>query len=268
MSVPQFLVRTAALLGEEAMVRLSRSCVAVAGLGGVGGAILTTLVRLGVGSFKIADPGVFDEPDMNRQMAATLDTMGQNKAEVYGRFITSVNPQAQVELFTDGVTDDNVKEFLDGADLLIDACDLKVEPELRLKLAAQAHTQGICDINPPILAFGAIIATQAPGGARMEIFMKAVAEARGEGTLREGLQQLFSPEHLAIMQKSMAGGTVPSNAIAVNVVGALAATEAVMILGGEAVPGYREPVRLPDILALDLVRMSHKVIDLRELLGE
>jgi hypothetical protein len=69
------------------------------------------------------------------------------------------------------------------------------------------------------------------------------------------------------MQKRMAEGMVPSNAIAVTVVGALAATEAVMILGGEAVPGYRAPVALPKILALDPVKMSHKVVDLNKLLG-
>ncbi len=267
MSVPGFLTRTAALVGEEAIERLGKSCVAVAGLGGVGGAILPSLVRLGVGGFRIADPGVFDEPDMNRQTAATLDTMGQNKAEVYDRFVKSVNPDARVELFTDGVTDDNVETFLEGADLLIDACDLKVEPELRLKLAARARARGIYDINSPIVGFGGIIATQAPDGAPMDMFMKVVAAARGEGKLHEGLLQLFTPAHLAIMQKSMADGVVPSNAVAVTVVGALAATEVVMILGGEGVPGYRKPVALPEIVAVDLVKMSHKVVNLEGLLG-
>ena len=256
MSMPGFLVRTAALLGEETMGRLGKSCVSLAGLGGVG-----------VGHFKIADPGIFDEPDMNRQTAATLETMGQNKAEVYGKFIASVNPNAKVELFTDGVTDDNVEAFLDGSDLLIDACDLKVEPALRLKLAAQARAQGLYDINSPILAFGAIVAVAAPDGMPMDPFMKIVAKARGEGKLPPLMLELFVPEHLAIMQKHMAAGLVPSNAAAATLVGALVATETVMILGGDAVPGARAPRCLQEVLAVDLARMSYRVVNVGDMVS-
>ena len=87
---------------------------------------------MGIGRFRISDPGEFDEPDLNRQWAATRNTLGRNKADVYAEFVRSVNPDAEVDILPGGVTEDNVEAFLEGADLLVDALDLKVAPPVRL----------------------------------------------------------------------------------------------------------------------------------------
>lgn len=52
----------------------------VAGCGGIGGALAVRLARLGVRHIKVADPDTFDWTNINRQMGATQDTVGQNKA--------------------------------------------------------------------------------------------------------------------------------------------------------------------------------------------
>ena len=61
---------------------LRRKRIAIAGLGGVGGAHLLTLARLGVGGFHIADFDTFDLPNINRQSGALMSTLGKNKTEV------------------------------------------------------------------------------------------------------------------------------------------------------------------------------------------
>ncbi|MDH5493048.1 MAG: ThiF family adenylyltransferase [Myxococcales bacterium] len=66
--------RTTMLLEQGGMDLLARRCVAIAGCGGVGGATAITLARLGVGKFILADPGIFDEPDGNRQWAGSRST--------------------------------------------------------------------------------------------------------------------------------------------------------------------------------------------------
>ncbi|MBA4388701.1 MAG: hypothetical protein C0404_12020 [Verrucomicrobia bacterium] len=264
--VSGFLGRTEALLGTPCLQRFSRACVAVAGLGGVGGAILPTLVRMGIGHFRIADPGLYDEPDMNRQWGATHLTMGKNKTEVYTDFIKSVNPDADVVGFPMGVTEENIAEFLEGADVLIEALDLKVEPALRLKVAAHARKNGIYNINSPIVGFGSAVASAAPDGMQMDEFMKHVAQARKTGKMPAIFSKVFSASYIDIIETQIAERRiVPSIAIAPTLTAAMVATEVAMIIGGEEMPGWRKPVCLPDLIVTDLARMSSSVISIADL---
>ena len=59
---------------------LRRKCVAIAGMGGVGGAYLLTLTRLGVGGFHIADLDRFEIVNFNRQAGATLDSLADQRS--------------------------------------------------------------------------------------------------------------------------------------------------------------------------------------------
>ncbi|MGE4293910.1 MAG: ThiF family adenylyltransferase, partial [Desulfovibrio sp.] len=78
-----FLDRAAPLLGEDGLAVLRDKTIAFAGLGGVGGGAFLALVRCGLGHFRLAENGVFDPPDMNRQAAAFGTTMDRPKLDVY-----------------------------------------------------------------------------------------------------------------------------------------------------------------------------------------
>ena len=69
-------VRTQMLLGEEAMERLAASRVAVFGIGGVGGYVTEALARSGVGALDLIDHDTVSMSNLNRQIIATLDTVG------------------------------------------------------------------------------------------------------------------------------------------------------------------------------------------------
>ncbi len=262
--VVTFTQRTEALLGTERVMHLSGSCIAIAGVGGVGGAILSTIVRMGIGRFRIADPGIFDLPDLNRQWAATHATLDRNKAEVYGEFIKSINPEAEVEVFTEGVQEDNISKFLDGADLLIEALDVQVEPSLRIRLCDQAQKQGIYSILAPIIAFGTVVATASPDGMKMDRFLAFIASARSAGKLPPGLSNIFNPDVMQAMERSMATGVIPSVASSTALVASVVAVELLMILGGE-IPGKRSPICLPELIMVDLARMCFHVKHIKEL---
>ena len=88
--------RTALLFGEEAMIRLNRSRVAIFGIGGVGGYVAEALSRSGVGSFELIDRDVVSESNINRQIIATGKTIGRDKTEVMAERIHDINPDAQV----------------------------------------------------------------------------------------------------------------------------------------------------------------------------
>ncbi len=73
--------RTKALLGEDAMKKLKNSRVALFGLGGVGSAAFEALLRSGVGKIDVFDYDKVSKTNLNRQLLATLDTVGMDKTE-------------------------------------------------------------------------------------------------------------------------------------------------------------------------------------------
>lgn len=90
--------RTELLLGREALERLQGSKVAVFGVGGVGGHVVEALVRSGVGSFELVDNDVVSPSNLNRQIIATWQTVGQYKVDVMRERILSINPRAKVNV--------------------------------------------------------------------------------------------------------------------------------------------------------------------------
>ena len=71
--------RTALLLGNEAMEKLKHAHVAVFGLGGVGGYVVEALARSGVGALTLVDHDTISATNLNRQLLATHQTVGQKK---------------------------------------------------------------------------------------------------------------------------------------------------------------------------------------------
>lgn len=90
--------RTELLLGREALERLQGSKVAVFGVGGVGGHVVEALARSGVGSFELVDNDVVSPSNINRQIIATWQTVGQYKVDVMRERILSINPRAKVNV--------------------------------------------------------------------------------------------------------------------------------------------------------------------------
>ncbi len=79
---PAYLVRNQGPLNAAEQQRLRDSGVAVVGCGGLGGFVTEELVRIGVGHLLLVDPDRFEESNCNRQLYATLGSLGRNKAQV------------------------------------------------------------------------------------------------------------------------------------------------------------------------------------------
>src|SRR5947207_2780281 len=79
---------------EQQALRSKR--IAIAGMGGVGGFHLMTLVRFGIGAFNIADMDTFGLVNFNRQIGATMATLGRSKARVMAEAARQVNPEVQI----------------------------------------------------------------------------------------------------------------------------------------------------------------------------
>ncbi|SIS47898.1 ThiF family adenylyltransferase [Neptunomonas antarctica] len=106
---------------EQNLLRNKR--VAIAGLGGVGGAHLVTLARLGIANFNISDFDSFEVHNMNRQNGALMSTVGKEKLNVMRDKVFDINPSSDIRSFPTGVDSNNIDEFLEGVDLYVDSLD-------------------------------------------------------------------------------------------------------------------------------------------------
>ncbi len=106
---------------EQAALRATR--VLVAGCGSIGGAAVVPLVRLGVERFVLCEPGDYELNNLNRQ-AADMGDIGQNKAEVQASRARAINPQAELLVEPDGVTEGNVDWLVGTTDVVIDGVDV------------------------------------------------------------------------------------------------------------------------------------------------
>ncbi len=146
--------RNRGLISPTEQEKLRTSRVAIAGMGGVGGFHAITLARLGVGKFNISDMDTFETGNFNRQIGAVVSTLGQKKAAVLERMIKDINPEAEVNVFPDGINEGNVDRFLDGADIFVDGFDFFVF-DIRRLVFSKARAKGIYALTAAPVGFGA-----------------------------------------------------------------------------------------------------------------
>ncbi|TQM78404.1 ThiF family protein [Saccharothrix saharensis] len=124
--------RNAGLVSPAQQAALRHGTVLVAGCGSVGGAAVQPLTRLGAQRFLLADPGLFELNNLNRQPATVRD-LDRNKAEVAGERILEINPHARVRVFPEGVTRDNVDELTATCGAIVDGVDVTTPSGLQAK---------------------------------------------------------------------------------------------------------------------------------------
>lgn len=145
---------------EQALISTKK--IAIAGLGGVGGEHLTTLARLGFQHFHIADFDAFEEHNFNRQAGAFIDTLNHPKAGVMAQVATNINPQVQLNIFTEGVTSENVDAFLCDVDVYVDSLDF-FAMEAREMIFRACTEKSIPIVTAAPLGMGCALLTFLPG---------------------------------------------------------------------------------------------------------
>lgn len=225
--------RNRGLISAEEQERLARSSIAIAGCGGVGGLHAHTLARLGIGRFRIADADTFSLPNFNRQVGATVETLGKNKAEVTAQMIRSINPEANVEVIDGNITAKNVDDFLHSVDLALDGLDFFAMPVRRCLFGA-AGRAAIPALTAAPLGFSATLHVFAPGGMSFDEYF----DLNDQQPLFDQLVRFFvglAPAGLHLSYMDLAAidiktGRGPSTVIGTQVAAALAGTEATKVL--------------------------------------
>ena len=140
----QFL-RTAMLLGEDAVERLNKTRVAVFGIGGVGGYTVEALARAGIGQIDLIDSDTVSLSNINRQLLATHSTVGMLKVEAAKQRILDINPGAVVRTWPVFYTPDTADQFdFTKYDYIVDAIDTVTGKLALVERSYAAGTPIIC----------------------------------------------------------------------------------------------------------------------------
>ncbi|MES2164920.1 MAG: ThiF family adenylyltransferase [Pseudomonadota bacterium] len=216
---------------EQSVLRGKR--IAIAGMGGVGGVHLLTLARLGVGAFHIADFDTFDIANFNRQVGATMSTLGQPKVEVLAEMARDINPELQIVRFPGGVNSGNLAQFFEGVDLYVDGLDFFAFNARQATFAACARL-GIPAITAAPLGMGTAVLNFLPGRMTFEEYFGWGALPDEEKALRflvglapAGLHARYLVDPSSINLKEQRG---PSTIMGCELCAGAAATEALKIL--------------------------------------
>lgn len=220
-------------LTELEQQELRKKTVAIAGLGGVGGAHALTLTRLGIGGFHLADFDRFDVVNFNRQSGAFISTLSIEKTVVTTHMVHDINPELRLRVFDHGVTDENLDEFLLGVDLLVDGFDF-FELGIRRRTFGRCAELGIPAITAAPLGFGSSYLIFEPGGMTFEQYFRLEGLAEDRQIVNFALGLAPSGFHRGYLVDStrvdLARRRGPSTAAAVQLCAGVVGAEAVKIL--------------------------------------
>lgn len=224
--VPERYLRNFDALTPPEQARLLRSKAMLCGLGGLGGNILETLARMGVGTIVAADGDAFEPSNLNRQLLAETATLGRSKAKAALARAHDINPNIECSAQPVFWDHDAMLDVLSGAQVAIDALGGLDDRPALAEAAAQA---GVPLVTAAIAGNTGYVATVLPGETGPATLIGTGAAA--EDTL---------------------GSPAPSVSVAAN----LQCAEAIRILARQ------RPVLAGKILLFDLNDMTFETISL------
>ncbi|MBL1434428.1 ThiF family adenylyltransferase [Candidatus Wolfebacteria bacterium] len=127
------------IITKEEQDKFYNFSIGVAGLSVGGHSALTTTLMGGAGEIRLADPDVISPTNLNR-IRFDFSHVGRNKADLVAEYVYQLNPYNKVHVFDEGITEENIGDFLDGLDLLVEELDDIV---MKVRLREEAKKRGI-----------------------------------------------------------------------------------------------------------------------------
>ena len=226
--------RNIGLLSKEEQDLLADTRVAIPGMGGVGGLHLMTLTRTGVGKFNLADFDIFEPVNVNRQYGARIPDFGKPKLKVMVEEAISINPYLEIREFPEGINKENIDDFLDDVQVVIDGLDF-FNFDARRLLFNRARKKGIYVITAGPLGFSSAMLIFSPheGMSFDEYFNIVDGMTPQDQYLSFALGLAPRATHIKYMDLSkvdLESKAGPSLNIACQICSGMAATEAVRII--------------------------------------
>ena len=145
---------------REEVYALHEKAACIVGCGGLGGYVIQTLARFGIGNLTLVDGDVFCETNLNRQLFSTEENLGRNKALCAKEAIGIINSDAAVNAVEEMLTEENARGMISGHDVVIDCLD-NISSRLILEDACQE--ENIPLVHGAIGGFGGQVSVIFPG---------------------------------------------------------------------------------------------------------
>lgn len=121
--VPERYSRNMKTFSPENQATLLRSCVAVVGLGGLGGGVTEILARIGIGTLNLIDGDTFEDSNLNRQLLSSQENIGVSKARTAMQRVEKINSSITVNAHAEFMDAQNGPGFLGRAAVVVDCLD-------------------------------------------------------------------------------------------------------------------------------------------------
>lgn len=264
-NAPEF-ARNYGFWNEDEQRALMAARVAIAGVGGDGFQMGLKLARMGVQTFDIADPEVFEPENANRVPGATTDTYGLSKAGIFADEVHKINPDADVRVFTDGVTEENVDEFTSRATLVYDESELTYL-QIGTALARQARQKGIPNVMVMNIGFAAQVTSFHPKSKYTFERMMGIPEGMPLDEVKDMTVNFerclpYIPKYgdLKTLAAVQGGASLPSIAQGVDIASAIGTSQGFLhIMHSAGIKNNRpQPIWAPKIAVMDAYSLLTK----------
>lgn len=249
--------------------KIRNTKVAIAGCGGIGGSIAVRLARLGVTHLKIADPDVFDLSNINRQIGASIENVGKNKAEVVAKFIYDLTRDVEVEVYPEGITAENANEFVSGSDYLMDKIDFHdVEHCYALHRAFRNHPECKFIMKSPVVGHRLFVFKYTHDSMKVEDFYGLPDSDALTDEVAQRLTSRLAPELPEYPSKEtldnwfVENKTAPIMSNCPPIAEGIVTTQLIMsITGQDKLPGAVTVPKQPGYLMCDSLKWETKVVE-------
>lgn len=226
--------RQKGILDENQQMKLKESQITVIGCGGIGGAVLEMLARMGVGKLRIIDKDFFEISNLNRQIMSNIKSIGRPKTEVTKKELQSINPSIKIEAFNEELNNENVHQILKSSEIVIDALDNLLT---RIIVSRYAKETDIPFIHGAIHGTMGQVTVITPDTPSYEELFKLPSQG-------EDLTEKITSNIMKLNKE-----VPPVISPVPNIVGCLQAFEAVKIITGKG-----HPIMAPNVLIFDLAK--------------
>jgi len=115
--------RQISIFGEDGQGKLKKAKVFIAGAGGLGSSISTYLTVAGVGKLRMVDNDIVALENLNRQILHWDNDIGKKKLESAAAKLKRMNPNVEVEVISETITEGNIDDLVGDFDMIVDAMD-------------------------------------------------------------------------------------------------------------------------------------------------
>jgi molybdopterin/thiamine biosynthesis adenylyltransferase len=168
--VPLRYARNVRAIGPAGQGRLLACRAAVVGLGGLGGHVIESLARVGIGAIVGIDPDVIEESNLNRQLLSNVDRVGRRKVDCARVRVAEVNPAVEFS--------GHAVRFQDVPDAALGVCDVAFDcldsVADRRELAARCGTLGVTLVHGAVAGWAGQVGVCGPGGRLVERLYEGV----------------------------------------------------------------------------------------------